>query len=47
MLRRNRYMVDHANRVIAVYNGNPKGSGTLRTLNYALNEGVPVVLLEV
>ncbi len=47
MLRRNRYMVDHADRVIAVYNGDPKGSGTLWTLNYALNEGVQTVILEV
>ncbi len=47
MLRRNRYMVDHAKRIIAVYNGDPKGSGTLQTLNYALNAGLQVVLLEV
>ncbi len=47
MLRRNHYMVDHANRLIAVYNGNPKGSGTLGTLNYALIEGIETVILEV
>ena len=47
MHRRNQYMVDHASRIIAVYNGDPKGSGTLGTLNYALTQGLKVVLLEV
>lgn len=47
MQRRNRYMVDHADCIIAVYNGDPKGSGTLGTLNYALNQGLKIVLLEV
>ena len=47
MHRRNQYMVDHANCIIAVYNGAPKGSGTLGTLNYAINQGLKIVLLEV
>lgn len=47
MHRRNRYMVDHASRLIAVYNGDPKGSGTLGTIHYALQQGVKVDILEV
>lgn len=39
MHRRNRYMVDHAGLVIAVFNGQPQGSGTLATLNYAILQG--------
>ena len=39
MMRRNRYMVDRACRVIAVYNGIPRG-GTARTLSYAMDEGL-------
>lgn len=35
-------MVDHAARVIAVYNGDPK-SGTKNTIVYAEKQGVPVV----
>ena len=34
MFRRNRYLIDHANFVIAVYNGTPKG-GTAYTVQYA------------
>ena len=47
MRRRNRYMVDHASRLIAVYNGDPAGSGTLGTIHYALQQGVRVDILEV
>ncbi len=47
MQRRNRYMVDHASCIIAVFNGDPGHSGTLGTLNYALSQGLKVVLLEV
>lgn len=47
MHRRNRYMVDHASRLIAVYNGQPGGSGTLGTLSYALREGLDTEILEV
>ena len=39
MLRRNRYMVDHAAYLIAVYNGIPKG-GTAYALAYALKSGL-------
>ena len=47
MHRRNRYMVDHASRLIAVYNGQPTGSGTLSTIHYALRQGLKVDVLEV
>ncbi len=39
---RNEWMVDHAARVIAVYNGDPK-CGTKNTIVYAEKQGVPVV----
>ncbi len=46
MHRRNRYMVDHASRLIAVYNGLGARGGTLSTLNYALEQGLAVDILE-
>lgn len=45
MMRRNRYMVDHAALVISIYDGMPKG-GTARTLVYAMKQGVAVDILE-
>lgn len=45
MMRRNRYMVDRSGRIIAVYDGVPKG-GTARTLAYALRQGLEVCILE-
>lgn len=45
MHRRNRYMVDHAGLVIAVFNGQPRGSGTLATLNYAMLQGLETDIL--
>ncbi len=39
MMRRNRYMVDRSCRIIAVYDGVPKG-GTASTLAYALDQGL-------
>lgn len=47
MHRRNHYMVDHASRLIAVYNGQPRTSGTLSTIQYALHQGLQVDILEV
>lgn len=41
---RNKWMVDHSARVIAVFNGQP--SGTKNTIDYAHRQGVPVVLIE-
>ena len=46
MARRNRYMVDHASRLTAVYNGVPKG-GTAQTLAYALRQGLETDILAV
>jgi len=45
MMRRNRYMVDRSARIIAVYNGVPKG-GTAQTLAYALQKGLPADILD-
>lgn len=47
MHRRNRYMVDHASRLIAAYNGLGKRGGTLFTLNYALEQGVDIDIVDV
>ena len=44
MLRRNRYMVDRSCRLIAVYNGVPKG-GTFQTLTYAMKKGLDIHIL--
>lgn len=41
--KRNEWMVDHASKVIAVFNGNP--SGTKNTIDYAKKQGVPVNIL--
>ena len=39
--RRNEFMVNHSNLVIAVWNGAP--SGTKNTIDYALQKGVKVI----
>lgn len=41
---RNQWLVDHAARVIAVYNGQP--SGTKNTIDYAVRQGIPVRTIE-
>ena len=41
--KRNRWMVDHSGRVIAVYGGKP--GGTKNTIDYALLQGIPVELI--
>lgn len=46
MMRRNRYMVDRSSRIIAVYDGVPKG-GTAQTLAYALRQGLETDILPV
>ena len=38
---RDRWMVDHSSRVIAVFNGTP--GGTKKTIDYARHKGVPVI----
>ncbi len=40
---RNRWMVDHSSRVIALYAGGP--GGTWNTVRYALKTGVPLYIL--
>lgn len=42
--RRNEWMVDHASRVIAVFNGEP--SGTKNTIDYAKKTGIMCCCLE-
>ena len=44
MNRRNRYMVDRSRRLIALYDGVPKG-GTAQTLAYALRRGLELDIL--
>ena len=46
MMRRNRYMVNRSVRLIAVYDGTPKG-GTFNTLAYAMRRGLETDILEV
>lgn len=46
MLRRNRYPVDHAGCLLAVYNGEQRG-GTAMTVRYARKLGRKIVLLDV
>lgn len=43
MEKRNRYIVDHADRMIAVYDGQP--GGTKNTIMYAKKQGKPVLIL--
>lgn len=45
MLRRNRYLVDHAAHLLAVYNGEPRG-GTAMTVRYARKLGREVTVLD-
>lgn len=45
MLKRNRYMVDKSELVIAVYNGVKKG-GTWHTINYAKKENKTIELID-
>ena len=45
MLRRNRYLVDHASMLIAVYDG--MLGGTMYTITYAMKREVEVVILDV
>lgn len=44
--KRNKYMVDHADILVAVYDNNRSiRSGTGMTVNYARGRGIPVVLI--
>lgn len=44
MFRRNRWLIDHANFVLAVYNGSSKG-GTAYTVNYARQKNRAVITI--
>jgi len=46
MARRNRYMVDHSARLIALYDGEPKG-GTFQTLALALRQKLETDIIPV
>lgn len=43
MRKRNQYMVDHADCMIAVWNGKPSGTGN--TVLYAQQKGIPITVL--
>lgn len=43
MEKRNRYMVDHADYILAVWNGSPSGTG--KTVRYAHQQGKPVIII--
>lgn len=45
MQRRNRYMVDRSMRLIAAYDG--LMGGTMYTINYAMQNGVDVVMIDI
>ena len=45
MLKRNRYLVDHADCLLAVYNGERRG-GTAMTVRYAQKLGREVIIIE-
>lgn len=45
MMDRNRYMVDHANLLIAVYNGG--AGGTRNTMFYAMRQNIEIIQLDV
>ncbi|MGE4354543.1 MAG: SLOG family protein [Oscillospiraceae bacterium] len=45
MMRRNKYMVDSASVLIAVYNGSP--GGTRNTLLYAMRQGLEIIEIEI
>lgn len=45
-LDRNRYLVDHADILLAVYDRDPKSSGTGYTVNYASAIGKTIILID-
>ena len=45
MMRRNRYMVDHAGLLLACFDGRP--GGTMNTILYAQREGKTVVIVDI
>ena len=45
MLDRNRFLVDHANILLAVYNGERRG-GTAATVRYAQKMGRKIIMID-
>ena len=45
MQKRNEYMVDNSDLVIAVWNGTP--SGTLNTINYAKSKNIDTIIIDI
>lgn len=45
MFRRNRWLIDHANFVLAIFNGSPKG-GTAYTVSYAYAKKRAVIIID-
>lgn len=45
MEERNKYMVENSSRIIAVYSGKIWGSGTKKTIEYAQNKGLDVIII--
>ena len=45
MFRRNRWLINHANFVLAVYNGSSKG-GAAYTINYAYEKKRAVIMID-
>ena len=43
--KRNQWLVNHSSRLIAVFNGEPSGTGN--TIQYAEEQGIPVEIIEV
>lgn len=43
--RRNQWLVTHSSRLIAVFNGEPSGTGN--TIRYAQEQGIPIHMIEV
>ena len=44
MQKRNEYMVDNSNLLIAGWNGEP--SGTANTINYAKSKGIEIIVID-
>ena len=42
---RNKWLVNHSSKLIAVFNGEPSGTGN--TIQYAKEQGIPVEIIEV
>ena len=45
MLDRNRFLIDHASTVLAIYNGEKRG-GTAATMRYAQKMGQEIIVID-